>query len=185
MTDIKIKSIYSETDFLDINPVPYHDMWINTLHADKNDMESFNVGSSVRIYSFFGHPLFADLYGNLTNVIEREALFNDFDILLGPSPSTKTMEKIELIDYYGDKTALALFKDDVGHIVLQTRNVMFDGTEYEEKRSGPSIVLCGPVNENSPPSLKLRSEHFHEMFDHVAKLYPRFNQPKPEERIRF
>jgi hypothetical protein len=185
MSDIRIKSIYNATDFLEINPVKYHDMWINTLHADRNDMDSFKVGNSVRVYSFFGNPLFADLYSNLASVITRQNEFNDFDVLAGPVPAKHTMEKIELIDYYGDQSALTLFKDESGHIILQTRNVSFDGTEYEERNSGPSIVLCGPINENSAASLKLRSEHFHEMFDHVAKIYPRFNQPKPEPRIRY
>lgn len=165
----ELKSIYSDVHALMIDTQYAHDMSIHTQATDieKND---FSSGKLVRIYSYYGSRLFADLNEQLNKTLLDDFDFNKFDTLIAPEIDLTAMGKISLIDHIADQSVLNIYKNETGLIGLNTGYSKFDMWD------GPIVWICGDKENDTTPALQKRREIFEPIFDLTKYVADRFNR---------
>jgi hypothetical protein len=153
MPSVEIQSLSNKNAVLSIYSIPGHDMTVNTESYDHPN-EKYEIGSHARIYCWAGSQNFGNLHDQFCKTVTTKIKLNkDIVQIDAASIDLERFEKTNLIEDVDTKSILTIYRDNAGHIGIQTLH----STYYKDPRFiGPVIWICGDTKSDASPAMRAR-----------------------------
>ena len=163
-----IMSAYNRFHVLEINAIEDHDIEINTLSFD---VDNIQIGQAVRVYAWSGSRTFDELFTILEKAFSENTDLVKYAEMPGQLP--EICETVAYKEEVTDKAILKIYQDQVGHIGIQTIHSDF------AEATGPIVWLSLPsFSQSADMALQTRAEIFKPLFEVTKVLAEKLNMPE-------